>query len=118
MITSGLKVADADGVHEDDWCWPKVRLRLIAHDAATELRVGVWVPKSPAVGSSSMLSIKVGSMPSTVRLVPYGAPTELSFPVSLSGNEEFGLEITCDNQVPQSEDQRNLSFSLMSLVLL
>lgn len=118
MILNGLTVADADGVHGDDWCWPKVRMRIVAKEKGTELRIGVWLKPEPLSPSRVALTFQTDNMPRTTRFVPFGQPVELSFPVAMNPAEELGVEITCENRVTSGDDHRELSFSLMSLVLM
>ena len=118
MLTSGLSVADADGLHDDDWCWQKVRLRIRAESRVSELRVGVWLKPEPTSPTRTAFSFTSDRLSRTTRFVPYGHPTELSFPADLHPGEEMNIGLECENRVVSGGDQRPLSFSLMSLVLL
>lgn len=118
MITSGLTVAEADGVHADDWCWPKVRIRVRAESHGSEIRVGIWLKPEPMSPNRTSFTFQTDRMPRTTRFLPFGQPTELSFPAALKPGEEMAIEMSCDHRVSPGDDQRELSFSLMSLVLL
>lgn len=118
MILSGLKIADADGLHDDDWCFPVVRLRLVAQAALTELRVGVWMKSEETVQDRTVFTITSDHSPAKVQVVPFNSPTEISIPMVVGEGDEISLRIGTPHRASKGEDARDLSFVLLSLVML
>lgn len=118
MIVNGLTIADADGLHEDGWCFPVVRLRLITLAALTELRVGVWMKPEDTVQDRTVFTITSDRSPATVQVVPFNSPTEISIPMTAGKGEEISLRISTPHRASRGEDARDLSFILLSLATL
>lgn len=119
MILSGLVVAEADGLYDDGWCCPVVRLRLIAKGDFSELRVGVWMKPEAAEKDRTVFTLASDRNPAKVQVVPFNAPVEIAIPIIISDGEALDLRISTHHRASKEElDARDLSFMLSSLVML
>lgn len=118
MITSGATVVAADGLHDDGWCWPQTRLRVRADDAATELRIGVWLKPEDNGLPRTLFTFGADNTASKAEFVALGQPTELSIPVSISAGEEVAVRISTPHRASLGEDARDVSFIMLSVVLI
>lgn len=117
MILNGLDIAEADGVHDDGWCWPIVKLRLIATSVCSELRVGVWVKPEVGEKDRTVFTITSDGAPATVQVVPFDAPVEIGIPVTMTAGDVINLRISTPHRASKGADARDLSFILSSLVV-
>lgn len=119
MILSGLVVAEADGLHDDGWCWPVVRLRLIANGDFSELRVGVWMKPEAAEKDRTVFTLTSDRTPAKVQVVPFNSPVEIAMPITISDGETIDLRISTPHRASKGDlDARDLSFMLSSLVMI
>lgn len=117
MITSGLMVVQSDGLHDDGWCWPTIKLRARAVDHGSEIRLGVWVkPESGMERAVFTVSSNVGG--SRSEFVTFGQPTEISIPAKLSPGDEIDLRVDTSHRASRGEDARDLSFVMTGCVLM
>ncbi len=117
MITSGLTILNADGLHEDGWCWPSVRMHTKLESDLNELRIGIWLKPEDEAPEMVAFTLSLGGGRPLTRYVRFGEPTELAFIHKFRAGTEVSLELNCDHQVLDAgDDQRDLSFILMSVV--
>ena len=116
MITHGLTVEAADGLHDDDWCWPKTRLTLTSDVDATELRLGVWF-KPEASGTKTVMTVSCDRAPNNTKLIDLDTPTEISIPMAWRMGEIISVQLSTPHRASKSDgEQRDLSFCLLSVV--
>ena len=118
MIVSGVTIVSADGLHDDGWCWPQVKMRVRAEEAATELRVGVWLKPEDGGQSRTLFTFGPENTAAQAQFVSLDHPTELSIPVSLAAGEEVGMRISTPHRASRGQDARDLSFVMTSVVLM
>lgn len=118
MIISGLEIVSADGLHEDGWCWPQVKMLLRASEPATELRIGVWVKPEETGLSRTLFTFGAESTAAKAEFVSLGSPTELSVPVSMGAGDEVAVRISTPHRALRGDDARDLSFVMLSAVLM
>ena len=117
MIMSGISILNADGLHEDGWCWPRVALHAKAEGTLNELRIGVWLKPEEGVPDLVALTVSIDKARPLTRYIGFDKPTELSFLHKFHEGQEISIELQCDHRVlDKGEDQRDLSFMFMSLV--
>lgn len=117
MILSGATIISADGLHDDGWCWPQIRLRLRAVSEATELRVGVWLKPEDDGPSRALFTFGAEGGTPKAEFVPLNEVSELVAPVAVAADEEISLRISTSHRASRGEDARDLSFILRSLSL-
>lgn len=118
MIVSGINIAEADGLHDDGWCWPTTKLRLTATTGGAELRIGVWMKPEQAAQDRTVFTLTSDKSSAKVQVIPFNTPVEISVPVTMSEGEELNLTISTPHRASKGDDARDLSFVLLSLVLL
>ncbi|MGQ2989701.1 MAG: hypothetical protein ACT6RD_00925 [Brevundimonas sp.] len=118
MITSGVEIVAADGLHDDGWCWPQVKMRIRTQEPASEVRIGVWLKPEETGQSRTLFTFGSEGAVAKAEFVPLDHPVELSIPVSLTAGEEMGLRISTPHRASRGDDARDLSFIMMSVVAL
>ncbi len=117
MLAEGLKIADIDGRHEDDWCQPRVSGRIIATQPGTVFVVRCWTPEDP-MAPSSFITMTLDRERTFRFLVPSGTVHECRADVVAEEGTEISFEIVCTNRpVQEAGDIRELSFVLPSMAL-
>ena len=120
MKCTNCEILDADGVHEDGWCGPKVRLRIGTRTSALSLRLTVWIPDSSA--KDAEFKVRLGPKRLFQRShrfrVPSGQPTPLMIPIDVRSGDEVSLTTTTGHRVKKSnEEKRDLSFVLQEVAV-
>lgn len=118
MITSGATIVAADGLHDDGWCWPQVKMRIRAEQPTSEVRIGVWLKPEDAGPARTLFTYGPEQSVAKADFVALNQPVELSIPVSLGEGEEIGLRISTPHRASRGEDARDLSFIMLSVVAL
>lgn len=113
--STGLVVAASDGMHDDGWCRPQIRLSLVAAVNASELRVGVWVKRDEGSADRTVFTVMSNRAPAKVQIVPFDQAVEISIPVNLADGDEIDLRISTPHVADNAVDQRDLGFILSSL---
>lgn len=116
VILSGLAITEADGLHDDGWCWPIVKLRLTVEGPCSEIRVGVWVKPEGGEKDRTVFTITSDKASAMVEVVPFGAPVEIGLPVTMTAGDAINLRISTPHRASKGADVRDLSFVLLSLV--
>jgi len=116
MVINGLEIRDSNGLHmNDDWCAPRVQLRVEATCHATELRLGIWLMADDDPIGTLVSVTYPGGRPLT-RALPFDKVSEIAVPVSLHPGDDFSFQIDCEHLIKnKGEDRRNLSFVMTSL---
>lgn len=117
MITSGLSIVQADGLHEDGWCWPSTRLRAQVQDLGSEVRIGIWVKPEAGV-DRAVFTVSSSAGGSKSEFVTFGQPQEISLPISLNPGDEVDIRVDTSHRLTQGEDARDLSFIMTSCVVM
>lgn len=118
MITSGLEILAADGLHDDGWCWPQVKMLLRTSEPANELRIGVWLKPEDTGLSRTLFTVGVEGAAAKAEFVALNSPTELSIPVSLGAGDEVAVRISTPHRASRGEDARDVSFVMLSAVMI
>lgn len=117
MITSGLTVEAADGLHDDNWCWPSTRLTLTSQIDATELRLGVWFMPEPAGSERTVVTVTSDKTSPNSHLVNLGTPTEIKVPMTWRTGEIISVQLLSPHRASKADgEKRDLSFCLLSIV--
>ncbi len=116
MITSGLTIEAADGLHDDSWCWPTTRLTLRTEIDAEELRLGVWF--KPEDGQNrTLMTVAADGGSTNANFITFDSPTEISVPGSWTSGEIVSVRLSTPHRASRSPaEQRDLSFCLLSVV--
>ena len=115
MQVEGLEIADLDGLHEDDWCRPKVSGRVIATQPGQAFAVRYWTPADPTA-PSSIVTLRLDHARTFKYLVPSGTVHECRTDIRVEPGSEISFEIASTNRpAPQGDDIRELSFVLSSI---
>lgn len=122
MKTQFCAVVDADGLHDDGWCSPDVRMRIRSHKSARQLTLSVWIPEQGGGGKSVDFRVTLGPRSLFNRgrrfSVAPGEPTRLTVPVPVENGDEVSLGVsTRHRMVKNNGDRRDLSFMLQSVGL-
>jgi hypothetical protein len=117
MIICGLELISADGLHEDGWCWPQVKMLVRAVDEATEVRIGVWLKPESSGQSRTLFTYGSENSAAKAEFVALDQPTELSIPVSASPGDEISIRISTPHRASRGDDARDLSFIMLSVVM-
>lgn len=118
MILSGLTIGEAEGLHDDGWCGPVVRLKLVAVGTCSELRIGVWLKPETNEKDRTVFTITSDKATAKVQVVPMNVPVEIEIPITLSKGDSIKLRISTPHHVHSGADARDLSFVLSSLVMM
>lgn len=118
MIMSGVEIVAADGLHDDGWCWPQVKMRIRSHEAASEVRIGIWLKPEESGQSRTLFTFGSENAVAKAEFVPLNHPVELSIPVDLGAGEEISFRISTPHRASRGEDARDLSFIMMSVAAL
>lgn len=118
LVIGGAALLNADGWHEDGWCWPQTRLTLRALQSAAELRIGLWLKPEANGPSQALFTISVSGGATVTAFVELGRPSELKASVGVTAGDEVDLRIATPHRASRGEDQRDLSFILTSLTLI
>ncbi len=116
MQVSGLVICDSNGLHtEDDWCSPRVQLRVEANCHATELRVGIWLlADDDPIGT--LVSVTYAGARPVTRALKFDQLSEIVVPVRLQPGDDFSFQVDCEHLIKnKGEDKRMLSFVMTSL---
>ena len=116
MKLNGLTVEAADGLHDDDWCWPTTRLTLKADKDAEALLVGLWIKPEAQAGGRAMFTVSVGGATPVAQFINFDQPSEIVVPFKWAKSQVVSVKITTQHRASRSpEEKRDLSFSLMRL---
>lgn len=116
MQTNGLTVEAADGLHEDGWCWPETRLTLVANQDASEFRAVVWFKPEDQGAQRALMTVGTDKSSPVVEFVDLGEPKEFVLPMIWRQGEVMSVRIATPHKMSRSaEEQRNITFSLVSL---
>ncbi len=118
MIISGLEIIAADGLHDDGWCWPQVKLFLRAGGSSNELRIGIWLKPESSGQSRTLFTYGLESSNMKSEFVNLDVPVELCIPVSTVEGDEISVRISTPHRASRGDDARDLSFVMMSAVLM
>jgi hypothetical protein len=118
MMTNGLSVLAADGLHSDGWCWPQTRLSLKALRDSPELRVGVWLKPEPGQTSRALFTICADNAPPKAEFIEFDQPAELTLAMNVRAGDELSVSISTPHRASRGDDARDLSFVMSSLSLL
>lgn len=118
MITSGVEIVAADGLHDDGWCWPQVKMLLRTLEPASELRIGVWLKPEDTGLSRTLFTVGIEGAAAKAEFVPLNSPTELSIPVALGAGDEVAIRISTPHRASRGEDARDVSFVMISAALI
>jgi hypothetical protein len=117
MLLENIEVADISGWHDDGWCAPFVRGRLIARSSASRLIFSVWIKPETERKDSRFTAAIVGG-PIETKTVPQDDPTQIALPYSIFSGQEIDFTIL-SNHTPtvSSDEKRKLSFVLAGISL-
>lgn len=118
MISTGANLTDADGFHDDGWCWPQTLLRLQALQDASELRLGVWLKPETDKAQRALFTVSMDSGPAQAVFVELNTQTDILMPIDVKSGQEFTVRISTPHRASRGEDARDLSFILSTITLL
>ena len=120
MKCQGCEILDADGLHEDGWCRPQVRLRVGARASALSLRLSVWIPETSTAGADFKVKLGPRSLFRRARRFRAnpGESTPFVIPVDVTRGDEVSLMIATRHRCKKTnEDCRDLSFVLHEIAV-
>lgn len=118
MITTGVILEGADGLHEDGWCWPRTTLSLKALAPSSTLRIEIWTKPEPTHSGRILITYGLNSAAPKADFIVLGQVCELSLPVLIDTGTLFTIHLSTPHRASRGEDLRDLSFVLSSLSLL
>jgi hypothetical protein len=105
-------IRTVSGLYEDGWAEGRFTCSVAAHDRVDACVIALWLKPEPG-RTHSLFKIRINGGDRARYQVRHDARTLVHLPCSISPGQEATLEINCDNDViEKNNDDRPLSFKL------